>query len=313
MALHPNLKLLSNSGVQNLHQCPRMYELDRMRIPGTMQQDTIHTMFGKAVGVGVQELLTHGDMDRSLFMTFLTWKWDIEYEDIESKKAKKDLWDAIHAVEQFELLKKTVFSNMEILMIDGKPATEVGFSIDCGDGFVYRSFIDALMLDKMKNEVVVVENKTKKTYEVKEAMFKNAGQSLGYAVLVDMMVARLGLQARSSYRVLYPVYQTLSREWAIMPFVKSDKKRALWIKNMLMDIRRIEDYGDEDFFPMYGESCFSFGRVCPHYDVCDYPNAYLFKPEEVPLKKDEKHRYNFHFSLEELIDQQISKGKVEVA
>lgn len=315
--MHPNLKLLSNSGLDELHGCPRKFELDRM-LPQQENTD-FHKEFGKAVGLGVQEVLTHGSLERATFAMFLAWKeldlfygFEADYEiSSDWKKAiakKKTFFHALIAVDKFLLPRKTVFANMEIALLNGRPATEIGFSIDCGDGFFYRGFIDGVLLDKTRKELVVVENKTTGFSNVHEANYKHSGQALGYSLIIDMIIHELGMEEASSYKVYYPVYQSSSMEWEVFCFTKTHTRRAMWIRSILLDIRHLVEYHDEGYFPMYGNHCYSFFNPCPHFGRCEFGNEVLFNLANVKEKVEEKHKYDFHFSLEKIVEQQLGKG-----
>lgn len=305
--MHPNLKLLSNSGSSTLHRCPRRYELDKMLME--TQEDDQHTHFGKAVGLGIQELMTHGDLNRAFFTMFLQWKDVLDSEDDQTIRNKKTFWYALEAVDNFHRPLRTIFGNHELAILNGRPATELGFSIDCGDGFFYRGFIDAILYHKMSNELVVVESKTTKFSKIHEAMWKHSGQALGYSLIIDAIIDRLKLPNGAAYKVFYPVYKSSAVEWETFQFTKTHTRRALWIKSILLDIKHILEYDTEGYFPMYGESCYEFFKPCPHFGRCEFDNKLLFKEDRVKLKVEAESKYDFHFSLEEIVMQQISKGE----
>lgn len=305
--MHPNLKLLSNSGDEVLHGCPRRWYLDRMLVED--RDGDFHTWFGHAVGLGIQELLTHGNRDRAYWEMFRTWEGP-ELDALEAKaiRDKKTFYLALEAVDRFVLPQRTVFGNMRLATLNGRPATEIGFTIDCGDGFLYRGFIDAILIDDMRSELVVVESKTTKFSKVDEAMFKHSGQALGYSLIVDMIIKAEGLKLGSAYKVYYPVYKTGAMEWEVLPFTKTHVRRAMWIRSLLLDIKHIVEYDYEDFFPMYGNNCYNFFRQCPHFGRCEFEDRILFNLNLVPIKVDDPKRIDFRFSLVDMIEQQIEKG-----
>ena len=306
--MHPNFGLLSHSSSNLLHACPRKFELYKR---GLMLQTMLssaernidarpdpHTNFGGCVGNGVQNYLLTNDLVKAQFEMFKTFQ-QIEYDSDTIRTNKKSFWHALHAVEQFSMVRHTVLSNMQLAVIDDKPALELGFSINCGNGYSYRGFLDGLLFDTAHNRLVVLENKTT-GWQAHEAFYKNSGQAIGYDLVVDKISKKLGLDS-SAYEVIYTVYQTKKQEWELFNFHKSNQHRLRWIKNILLDIKHIAEYAEEDYFPMHGESCFSFARPCEYFGMCDMDNKILFLGGEQPVKAESEDKYQFKFSLDELI------------
>jgi hypothetical protein len=303
--IHSNLKLLSHSGIVTLHKCPRRYELDRLS--NKPPENDFHLSFGSVVGLGVQELLTHGSKERAYFQMFL--EWDRMLDDENGVSKKKTFWFALHAVDQFIPIQRTLFGNMELAVLNGRPATEIGFSIDCGNGYYYRGFIDAVMFDRARNEIVILENKTTGNNTVNEASYKHSAQALGYSLIIDSICKQQNLEAKPSYQVRYPVYKSGAMEWEVLSFTKSHTNRALWIKNILVDINHLEEYQNDDYFPMHGEACYDFFRVCPHFGTCELSNSMLLPPiENIKLRENDEQRkskHDFHFMLTDIINEQL--------
>jgi hypothetical protein len=305
--IHPNLKLLSHSSAVKLHRCPRRFELYKLMITQAQAQEEgdEHLNFGSIVGLGTQEYLLHGDYNKTIMKMFM--KWEEILDDDKGEKAKKTFWHAIHAIDKFVGIRTGPLSNYTVATFDNKPAIELGFSIDCGSGFYYRGFVDALLIDKRKNELIVYEGKTTTFSSLDEAMYKHSGQSLGYPLIVDSIARRLGCELGSSYKVLYNVYKSKVYEWEIMPFIKNRTDRARWIKQLLVDIGHIVEYALENNFPMHGESCFEFFRQCPYFGICELPSVHLIGPlEKVPVKVEDMEKYQFHFSLHQLVEDQLA-------
>lgn len=311
--LHPNLCALSNSLSHMLHKCPRKYQLYKLlpRQPGAETsfyrndgQGDEHLDYGAAVGDGVQRYLISGDIQDTYFYMFLRWKKFIDDES--GEKARKTFWHALFAIDKFITLRKTVLANYELAYIDGKPACELGFVIDCGGGFTYRGKIDVVMIHKMTKEIVVLEFKTTKFREVHEAVYRNSSQALGYSLIIDILVAALGLEATSSTKVIYPIYKTFAFEWEIQQFAKSNSQRAMWIKHILVDIQHIRDYVETGYFPMHGEACYDFFRPCAWLGVCEISDANLI-PKEVAEVVVPEEDYPFRFNLDKIIENQLAR------
>lgn len=316
--VHPNLKLLSHSSSVLLHKCPRKYELYKLSNRSwkselksinsheelsNVQGSEVHLDFGSVVGIGTQEYLVSGNLDKAIFLMFMAWENYLDNEDGEF--SKKTFWYALAALDRFVNFRRNELSGYSVAEFEGKPAIELGYIIDCGNGYTNRGFLDSLLLDNRKKELIPYEGKTTKNKTVHEANYKNSGQALGYKLVTDAISRRLGLETPSSIDVLYSVYKTSSMEWEKFLFRKSYTQAALWIKNILLDIRRIEEYSVIGYFPMQGENCFDFFRPCEHFGTCEMSNSVLVP--QVEVKKDDMSRYQFHFSLEEIIATQFEK------
>lgn len=310
--IHPNLKLLSHSSSVLLHKCPRKYEL--YKLLGKDNEQSIDTAFGTAVGNGIQEYMHSRSRELSYFEAYKGWSLDLLEEGDDRKK--KNFWFSLYAIDKFiQQYNENELKDYELVYIDAlnqdgvaykQAATELGFDIDIGDGFHYRGFLDALLIDKHRNEFIVYEGKTTAT-RVAEATYKNSAQQVGYSVIVDAVAKRLGIEVGSSYRVLTNVYKSSAYEWELLTFHKSHVSRALWIKNILLDVKHIIEYSDEGYFPMHGEACYDFFRECSHFGVCEMSNKVLTGGREIPVKVEDMSKYMFKFTLDELIEAQLSR------
>lgn len=303
LSIHPNLKQLSNSSLVTLHKCPRKYELDKL-FKTENADDDFHLVFGSLVGTGIQEILEHGDITKAYWKLFIDKKGQLD-EDFGSIKSKT-FYHALIAVDRFVILRNTRFRDFDLAYFNGKPATELSFTIDCGNGFNYRGFIDAVLINRITKEIVVVECKTTSFSNIHEAVFKHSGQSIGYSVIIDTLVSLLKLEEKSSYKVFYPIYKAGKGEWEVMEFQKTHVARAQWIKNVLLDKSYIEERVADGYFPMRGESCYDFFRPCEYFDICEMSNKSL-QLDKAKEKIESEEKYQFKFSLEELIEAQLEK------
>jgi hypothetical protein len=299
--IHSNLKLLSHSSVLLLHKCPRKYEL--YKLLGGKQEADNHLDFGDVVGRGIQEYLISGSLNKAYMVMFLAWPKALDDED--GQRDKKTFWFALNAIDKFAGYRNSILGRYQLAYFDGKPAAELGFSIDLGDGFYYRGFLDALLVDKMRNELLVLECKTTKNREVHPAMYENSSQGLGYSLISDAISKALGTRMEGQFKVHYCVFKTGEMEWQPMPFTKSHTDRALWIQDMLNDKNRVVEYHKNGYFPMHGETCYDFFRPCPHFGTCK--SKYLVDMDEVVEKKDEPSKYAFSYSIEQIIEAQLAK------
>lgn len=315
--VHPNLKLLSHSSTSLLHACPRKFELYRMgqkpnvaemwteldgedAVPAVHMQGNVHFDFGTLVGDAIQHYLIYNNLDDTLFYMYTHWGRPIEDEADRGKKGKS-FYHAIHAVQRFANFRHSALSQWDIAYFSGTAAAELGYTIDCGDEFYSRGYLDALLVNKLTGSYAVFESKTTGAYSINEAMYKNSGQGLAY----DLILETISGVRQESYPVFYVVYSTAKQEWMLFPFQKTKLGRAQWIRNLLIDKQHIMEFAEWEHFPMHGESCFSYNKPCQYFGECERTNMSLglFDVEPVVDKKD----YNFKFSLDEIISGQLER------
>lgn len=310
--MHLNLKNLSHSSRDTLHRCPTEYRLYKIGGFAT-HEDNIDTNFGSAVGVGVQSLLLGESREQAIWRMFRTWKGDLlnESDSKAADRKKKHFWYTIAAIDNFVILLRTVFKDWEVAKFKGKPAVELSFRIDFGDGFRDRGHVDVVLRNKLTGELRVLELKTTASNSVLEAQYKNSQQGVGYGVVLDA-IAKQYPQASSSYEVLYLVYKSVAMEWEPIPFKKTFLQRASWIKSVMIDIAKIEMYDREQFWPKHGENCVRFFRACPYFDTCGMSDKALGLSDEskIPVSQDTRGdgrpvEYTFDLHVLDLLEAQM--------
>jgi hypothetical protein len=301
--IHPNLKQLSHSGEVLLHLCPRKFELEKLM--ERREERDVHLDFGKLVGYGIQEyFLTGGDLNKVYWKMFSYWKGQLD--DLDGEKQKKTFWFGLYSIDKFVQSARSVFADYKLAVFNSIPACELGFRIDCGDGFTYRGFLDLVLVKISTGALVVLENKTTGSYEINDAMYKHSGQGLGYSLILDVIAGALGTKLPPSYKVFYNVYKSRSMEWEVLDFNKSHTSRALWIKNLLLDKQYIIERATDEYFPMRGESCNAFNRPCKFFEMCEMSNRVLLI-EGIQLREEADNKYQFQFKLNEIVDQMLAK------
>lgn len=301
------IRQLSYSSLLTLHSCPRKFQLYRLRTTHRTEESTKSTItfaFGHVVGEGIQNILEGLPESQVIWKMFLGWHTDLFAAD---DKQKKSLFEAILAIKKFIALRDSGFlADYELVYHNGKPACELSFAINFPEGFRLRGFVDAVLRNKKTGAVLVLEVKTTSSSSGNPATYKNSAQAIGYSIVLDSLFPSL-----SSYEVLYLVYQTKGREYNPIPFTKTFLQRALWIRELLLDIEIIKMYEEAEVYPMRGESCVAFGRDCEYLNSCGLSTKYLTKPctaEEV-----DKTEYQISLTLEDLLNTQLSKVHMESA
>lgn len=293
------LKRISFSSLGKLHECPRKYQLNRLNAARTedREEDSVTFNFGHLVGTGIQLVMQGFTEDQIIISLYLQWKLDL---NARNPKQLKSFWEGVYAVQKFIVLRECGFlEDYELVYWKDKPAVELSFRITFPDGFKFRGFVDVVLKHKITGKIVVLENKTTSYSTVVEAQYKNSAQGIGYSVVLDVIFPEI-----NSYEVLYLIYKTKDREFIPMQFTKLYMQRALWIKELLLDIETIKLYEEAQVYPMRGESCYNWYRECEYINTCTLSTQYLVSKEE---EEKEEEEFNIKLTLTDLIDSQLSK------
>lgn len=295
------IRQLSYSSLLTLHTCPRKFELYKKRSSfksAELEVSTITFSFGHVIGEAIQNVLAGWSEQKVILQMFQGWHADLYAED---KKAKKSFWEAVIAAKKFiALINAGQFRDYELVQYQGKPAVELSFCISFPDGFRLRGYVDAVLKNKLTGEIVVLECKTTGNKNLDDSIYKNSAQAIGYSIVLDSLFPEM-----SSYVVLYYVYQTHQQEYTAIPFRKDHLQRALWIRELLLDIDTIKLYESAGVYPMRGESCYSFFRRCEYYGNCTLSTNYL--TTQATEKEVDKEEYQINLTLMDLLDSQLAK------
>ncbi len=294
------IRQLSYSSLLTLHSCPRKYQLYKLRTQNKLpesQKQTVTFAYGHVVGEAIQLILAGASEEQVILSIFLGWHTDLLAED---EKAKKSIWSAIIAAQRFLSIRSTTLADYELVYHDGKPACELSFVINFPDGFRYRGHVDAVLRHKITGRIRVLECKTTGSRTLNPATYKNSAQAIGYSIVLDFLFSDL-----SSYDVLYLIYQTHSQEYVAWPFEKTYLQRALWIRELLLDIEFIKMSEAAGVYPMRGESCFSFMRECEYINSCTMSTELLAR-QGTPDDFDDT-EYQVTLSLSDLLETQLGK------
>lgn len=312
MSIDPRILNLSYSSLLTLHSCPRKFQLYKLNSHVEQAEDipgSITFAYGHIVGEGIQGILEGKSLEQVIWEVFLSWDIDLLAEN---PKQNKSFWGALFAIRQFQSMYENGYlEGYELVHYNGKPACELSFVIHLPDGFKYRGFVDAVLQHKVTGEVLVLECKTTNATAVNPAQYKNSAQAIGYSIVLDAIFPEL-----SAYKVLYLVYQTKSESFVQLPFDKSYYSRALWIRELLLDIEVIKMYEDTGIYPMRGESCFTYFRECEYLQVCTLSTERLvdrLTEEDAEKLNQQLSEFQIHVSLQQLIEAQIAKDAIPPA
>lgn len=300
------IRQLSYSSILTLHNCPRKFQLYRLRTTHRAEEDiksTVTFAFGHIVGEAIQLAFEGYTEEQIVWKMFQGWHTDLFAED---EKLNKSFWQAVIALRRFLALRNSGFlKEYELVYYNGKPACELSFAVNFPDGFRLRGFVDAVLRHKVSGKVVVLECKTTGSATVNAATYKNSAQAIGYSIVLDTIFPEI-----SSYEVLYLIYNTKSGEYVPIPFQKTYLQRALWIRELLLDIETIKMYEEAEVYPMHGESCYAFFRECEYLNVCQLSTEYLTKP--CTPEEEDKTDYQVVLTLDDLLTTQLAKAEAEL-
>lgn len=298
------VRQLSYSSMLTLHSCPRKFQLYRLRTTHRAEESiksTITFAYGHILGEAIQLALEDKSEQEIIWKMYQGWHTDLFNED---PKLNKSFFGAVIAIKRFLSLREAGFlKEYELVYYNGKPACELSFSVIFPDGFRLRGFVDAVLRHKTTGKVIVLECKTTGSATVNPATYKNSAQAIGYSIVLDAIFPDL-----SAYEVLYLIYNTKSGEYLPIPFQKTYLQRALWIRELLLDIETIKMYEEAEVYPMHGESCYSFFRECEYLNVCQLSTEYLTKP--CTPDQEDKTEYQIVLTLDDLLTTQLAKAEL---
>lgn len=303
------INIVSYSTFGNLHTCERKFALKKLTqaavndsgdyIPYT----NIDLAFGKAIESGVQAIFLGKGPQETFFDMFRAW--DMPFDAAHPKGNPKTFTDATIAIDQFRLIKNSIFQGWEIAYFKGKPAIELAMLIDIETGHYYVGHADIILYNPRENRYRVLEIKTTGSKNLHEAMYKNSDQATGYSIMLDSIAT--DRESTATFEVFYLVFSSSLQEWKLFEFTKSRSMRAGWINTILLDIQRVSIYEKAGYWPKRGGSCFDYFRPCEFFNICDLEFKHFNAKGEFDIvnKEDlDKHEFDFRFKLSEIIQTQ---------
>jgi hypothetical protein len=288
----------SYSQLTEFHRCPRKFQLMKQQVDSRLNlegaEENLNFAFGHSVGAGIQSWMKDKNLDIAMFNAFMAWNAVFEDRD---PKGCKSIWEANLAVEKFVPFANEALDDWDILILpSGRPAVEVNFSFHAERGWKHYGHMDLGLRNRRNGRIAVGECKTSKYKQAEEAFYANSAQGVSYATLLDAVYPGI-----VDYDVLYMVYSTTSREWQLLPFTKTVKHKAEWVKDILIDHAQIEMYERIRFYPKRGEACYEFNRRCQYFGECN-----LVGDDKFPLlpADAEAEEVDFVIRLEDIISSQ---------
>lgn len=285
---------LSFSTLNLLVGCDRKLQLIKLLESPEKDEEAPQFSFGHAFGDGVVEYLRTGSMERALYVAWRAYEPEIS-------DFRRTVWFALNAVEQAQDSLDEIRRDWDIATFNGKPAAELSFKLIINDWCYFVGYIDAVLKHKADGHLAVFECKhSTSNLNDLTPMYKNSGQALGYSIVLD----RIAEQTLGKYSLFYfvgqlkkphtPIYHNY--EWK-----KTLLDRLNWFLTLGLDVERLRRNIELGIFPMRGNHCLSFNRVCEFFGTC---NLHSFdKPKKRPPDPIE---YQFVYTLDELVAQHLS-------
>ena len=306
----PRLKNLSYSSSLLLSSCMRKYQLQKLGTNAKPHSaDTQLTFdFGHAVGDAVIDLLCGKSRTEVLWNLFKSWPNNMFAEN---PRQKKSLAHAVYAVDSFLASREGgLLEDYELVyMADGRPAAEVSFRVNLGQGYFERGYVDLVLRNKYTGQLTIVDNKTSSARYLNSESYMNSMQALGYSVILSTLDPSHRF-IDVNYTVFYLVWMTFLERWEVFEFPKTEIHRAQWLQAKLWDIDTLQriraQEGDYGMWPISGQSCYTWNRPCQYLGECHMATTSLMQPlREVDLEDEKYDRYgkpwDIETSLEELL------------
>lgn len=305
-----NMYSFSTSGA--LVACPRKLALNKLEQAASYERNAapfstldgnMDFAFGKAFETGVQGYFLGKSESEIFFDTFMSW--DLPLFQLHPKEHHKTFTDVWIMLERFKWIFNEHFKDWELAYFNGKPAIELAFLIELGNGYYYAGHADVIMVHKIDRTYRVLEIKTTNRKWIHPAMYKNSDQAVGYSVVLDSIAK--DLETTATFEVFYLICMSEMQKFEILPFTKSRSNRAAWLNTILLDTHTIDLYRKTGIFPKRGASCFDYMKPCQYFDTCDmsFDN---FKPDGefalLSAEEIEQHSFDFRFHLKDIIETQ---------
>ena len=291
---------LSYSTLNLLTGCDRKLQLVKLLESNEADKEAPQFSFGHAFGDGVVEYLLTGDMDRALFTAWRAYEPDIE-------DFRRNVWFAINAVEQAKSTLDELRSEWEVAVFDGKPAAELSFKLIINEWCYFVGYIDAVLRHKRDGHLAVFECKhSTSNLNDLTPMYKNSGQALGYSIVLD----RIAEQTLGKYSLFYFVGQLKkphTPEYHKYEWKKTLLDRLNWFLTLGLDVERLQRNIEIGVFPMRGNHCLSFNRVCDFFGTC---NLHSFDKPKV--RSPDLIQYQFVYHLDELVKQHLEAVSAQI-
>lgn len=288
---------LSHSSRDTFLTCERKWQLDKLLTAGYRDQDSEHTVFGRAYGHGVAHYLTYQNKEQALYET-----WKMYWPEIETDK--KDMAYCIIALNNsFEKLDR-ILETHEIAVFNDKPATELSFRLNISPSYYYVGYIDAVLRNRSTNQYSVFECKSTGLQLLDlDPVYKNSDQALGYSIVLDKIAGA----DQTDYSLLYFIARLQKNyQVEVLPkyYSKNLQDRLRWFLSLALDVERWKLCEQLNVYPLRGQSCLKYNRPCKYFNEC-----HMTALDRLAERKEDDIVYDFVYSLDEVLADHLSRVK----
>lgn len=292
---------LSHSTLELLHGCERKFQKTKILDNPGAREESPAMSFGKSMGAAWQyyyilRSLGHGVKESLDSAHYMIW---MEYFPI-LEDDRRFLERAVVVMTRSVPFLERMLQEWEIAFFNGKPASELGFSLNIDPRFYFVGYIDLVVRHKHSRRYAIVDAKTTSLRgEDLTPVYKFSDQCLGYSIVLD----RIAGESQTSYDVMYWVAQLPSAKADIyLPvvkeyvFPKTLKDRFDWFLKIYLDVNYVRSLEQLDAYPKRGSHCMSFNKVCKFFNECqftasDKPGYYVVDDTV----------YEFEYNLEDIL------------
>lgn len=312
--LYPTRIRLGTTSLLTLHRCEREYQRDELLQGGEGLRSNPVLVFGHAWGEGIMEYLQYGDLDRAVYHT-----WKSYWPQLESDIRLEEM--AFYGLRAAKGKLDAILRDYEVAEFEGKPARELGFHLDINERYYFTSMMDGVLRHRRDSHLVLLENKhTHSWIDDISPMYRNSSQALMYSIVLD----RIARQTLGMYNLHYFVGQFVKQELPKVRIHHFEWKKTLLDRLNLfvslgMDVAHLQQCVDTNIFPMRGHSCFSFGRPCKYFGVCQLRSTDVPHTDDSIEKTKSEHvkeveaSVMFRFTLDEIVAEHLKLVEEQVA
>jgi hypothetical protein len=287
---------LSHSSLETLHSCERKWQLEKLLVDPAVREENEHTVYGRAFGAGIASYMVSQDADKALFTA-----WKEYFPELETDKKNIPLLIS-SLLSSFGTL-DTLLEEYQVAVFHGKPSVELSYRLDISNDYYFVGHIDLVLRNRYTGVYSVWDAKSTglALFDL-SPLYQNSGQVLGYSVAIDRIVG----ERQSSYGVGFIVSQVNARKLTaqthIFHWEKTLLDRLQWFLTLGLDVDKLKQMAELNFYPRRGHSCLNFNRPCRYFGTCTLQSADVLRNRE-----EDTIAYDFTYDLNELIAEHISR------
>ena len=272
---------LSHSSRGTLRSCPHKFELSKLYVHPKRSSSFVADV-GEAIHRGYQRWLETQDTDEAIWALMRSYPVGQNWNFLDDRGLEASVFTMLAMTQtqfsaEFEVAH--IRTKQEVLM----PAIEVPFQINFvgadnepitlanGRKVIYRGYIDAILYSSYLDRYRVVDIKThRNTRSDLSAEYKFHGQQIPYGIVLEFILGHQLERFEVSYMSVF--IDILEPSISDYTYMKGREELENWVLNLIIDIRRLNEYIKLGYFPRSEYGCLHYNKVCPFFDVCENTN-----------------------------------------